>query len=76
MDEVHRLPPEGQELLFYLIDKGKFRRLVETNKERHIQVTIIAATTENPDSTLLSTFRRRIPMVIKLSSLSVRLFSN
>ena len=27
MDEVHRLPPEGQEILFYLMDKGKFRRL-------------------------------------------------
>lgn len=22
LDEVHRLPPEGQEMLFYLIDKG------------------------------------------------------
>lgn len=72
LDEVHRLPAEGQELLFYIIDKGKFRRLGETDKERHVQVTIIAATTENPDSTLLATFRRRIPMIIELPTLSER----
>ncbi len=34
LDEVHRLPPEGQELLFYLIDKGRFRRLGETDNNR------------------------------------------
>ena len=27
LDEVHRLPPDGQEILFQLIDKGKYRRL-------------------------------------------------
>ncbi|MBB6217413.1 transcriptional regulator with AAA-type ATPase domain/transcriptional regulatory protein LevR [Anaerosolibacter carboniphilus] len=72
LDEVHRLPHEGQEILFYLIDKGKFRRLGETDKEREVQVTIIAATTENPDSMLLITFRRRIPMMIELPPLSMR----
>ncbi len=29
LDEVHRLPPEGQEMLFYLIDRERFRRLGE-----------------------------------------------
>lgn len=72
LDEVHRLPNKGQELLFNLIDHGKFRRLGETNTEREVQVTIIAATTENPDSMLLVTFRRRIPMVIELPLLNVR----
>ncbi|GET07374.1 hypothetical protein SY212_24040 [Ligilactobacillus agilis] len=24
LDEVHRLPPEGQEMLFYFIDNGVF----------------------------------------------------
>lgn len=72
LDEVHRLPSKGQELLFYLIDKGKFRRLGETESERKVQVTILAATTENPDSMLLSTFRRRIPMTIELPSLDKR----
>lgn len=72
LDEVHRLPPKGQELLFYLIDKGKFRRLGETEIERKVQVTILAATTENPDSILLNTFRRRIPMTIQLPPLDKR----
>lgn len=72
LDEVHRLPPEGQELLFYLIDRGKFRRLGETSAQRQVKITIIAATTENSDSMLLHTFRRRIPMVIELPNLSTR----
>lgn len=72
LDEIHRLPPEGQEQLFYLIDKGKFRRLGETNHERKANLTIIAATTENPELALLDTFRRRIPMVIELPPLCER----
>ena len=72
LDEIHRLPPEGQEILFYLIDKGKFRRLGETNIDREVKVMIIAATTEDIESSLLSTFRRRIPMLIELPSLQKR----
>ena len=34
LDEIHRLPAAGQELLFMLIDKGKFRRLGEVQGER------------------------------------------
>lgn len=69
LDEIHRLPPEGQEILFYLIDKGKYRRLGETTTERKVTVLIIGATTENPESNLLLTFRRRIPMLIELPKL-------
>lgn len=72
LDEVHRLPPEGQELLYYLIDKGKFRRLGETETLRSANVMIIAATTEDIESSLLLTFRRRIPMIIELPPLSIR----
>lgn len=72
LDEVHRLPPEGQEILFYIMDKGKFRRLGETGEARKVNLMIIAATTENPESTLLQTFRRRIPMIIELPPLSAR----
>lgn len=72
LDEVHRLPPEGQEILYYLIDKGKFRRLGETESTRKAEVMIIAATTEDVESNLLLTFRRRIPMVIELPPLSAR----
>ena len=72
LDEVHRLPSEGQEILFSLIDKGKYRRLGETDTNRKSGIMIIAATTETPDSALLLTFRRRIPMSIKIPPLNER----
>lgn len=72
LDEVHRLPPDGQEILFQLIDKGKYRKLGETNIIHEAKVMIIAATSEDIEKNLLATFRRRIPMVIELSSLSMR----
>ena len=34
LDEIHRLPPEGQEMLFLLMDKGVYRRLGETVKRK------------------------------------------
>lgn len=72
LDEVHRLPGEGQEMLFTFIDKGCFRRLGETEAERTARVLLIAATTENPGCNLLKTFTRRIPMVIELPPLRER----
>ena len=72
LDEVHRLPKEGQEILFYMLDKGKYRRLGETENSRTANVMIIAATTEDPKSALLLTFRRRIPMIIELPSINNR----
>lgn len=75
LDEIHRLPPEGQEMLFLYIDKKKFRRLGETSSERTAQVLIIAATTENPNSMLLTTFLRRIPSSIRIPSLKERTLS-
>lgn len=72
LDEVHRLPPEGQEIFFTFMDKGIYRRLGETEQERRATVLIICATTENPESTLLRTFIRRIPMVIKIPALGER----
>lgn len=72
LDEVHRLPAEGQEILFYLMDKGKFRRLGEVENKRSSHPMIIAATTEDPESMLLLTFRRRIPMSIEIPSIKER----
>jgi len=34
LDEIHRLPPEGQEMMFLLMDKGVFRRLGESENFR------------------------------------------
>ncbi|CUH94554.1 hypothetical protein P22_0620 [Propionispora sp. 2/2-37] len=72
LDEVHRLPPEGQEILFYLIDKGFFRRMGETESLREVSVMLVMATTEIQSAALLATFRRRVPMVIELPSLQER----
>lgn len=72
LDEVHRLSPQGQEMLFTFIDKGYFRPLGETNKLVYSEVQLIAATTEDPQSHLLKTFTRRIPMTVTLPSLNER----
>ncbi len=72
LDEVHRLPPQGQEMLFTFIDNGFFRKLGDTEVIIEADVKIIAATTESPGSYLLKTFQRRIPMVIELPPLSER----
>ena len=72
LDEIHRLPPEGQEMIFYFIDTGNYNKLGETERNRKSTVLIIGATTEDPASSLLKTFVRRIPIVISLPSLEER----
>lgn len=75
LDEIHRLPSEGQEILFSILDRGVYKRLGETESNRKSSLMIIGATTENPESALLATFRRRIPMVIELPPLKKRQLS-
>lgn len=72
LDEIHRLPPEGQEQLFYLIDKGQFSPMGDATIKKYVNVLIICATTEEKDSALLQTFSRRIPMTINIPSLRDR----
>lgn len=71
LDEIHRLPIEGQEMLFTYIDRGVFRPLGESDTYHHANVLIIGATTEKKD-TLLKTFIRRLPIIIDLPSLRER----
>ena len=59
-------------MFFTFMDKGVYRRLGETESERHGNVLIITATTENPNTNLLKTFTRRIPMVITIPALKDR----
>lgn len=70
LDEIHRLPPEGQEMLFTFIDKGIYRPL-GAGEEQTASVQILGATTETSAS-FLATFNRRIPMQIDLPSLDER----
>ncbi len=71
LDEVQRLPPEGQEMLFYLMDHDRFRRLGDV-QERRSSLLLLAATTEDPYTALLPAFRRRFPMLITLPGLEER----
>ncbi|EGP4758069.1 sigma-54-dependent transcriptional regulator [Enterococcus faecium] len=71
LDEIHRLPPEGQEMLFTFIDKGIYRPLGESAQVHEASVQIIGATTESSES-FLTTFNRRIPMAITLPNLASR----
>lgn len=68
LDEIHRLPPEGQEMIFYFMDHGSYNRLGETGKNHQADVRIVGATTEDPHSSLLDTFVRRIPINIQMPS--------
>jgi len=72
LDEIHRLTPEGQEKLFLFLDKGIFRRMGESKGWRQARVRFVFATTEKPQDFLISTFLRRIPIVINLPSLKER----
>lgn len=72
LDEIHRLPPEGQEMIFYFMDHGSYSRLGETGKHHFADVRIVGATTEDPNSALLDTFLRRIPINIQMPSFEKR----
>ena len=74
LDEIHRLPEAGQELLFSLLDRGCYRP-IGASEDKHVSVTLIAATTERPESVLLRTFLRRIPLTISLPNLCERPYS-
>ncbi|WP_422448820.1 sigma 54-interacting transcriptional regulator [Thermoanaerobacterium sp. DL9XJH110] len=73
LDEIHRLPPEGQEMLFMLIDKGVYTPLGDGNAKKS-DILIIGATTESEGGALLSTFTRRIPITITIPPLKERPF--
>ncbi|EOH97568.1 sigma 54-interacting transcriptional regulator [Enterococcus pallens] len=66
LDEVHNLSQENQEKLFLLIDQKQFRRLGEEEQWQAADIRLILATTEETSSSLLATFRRRIPLEVTL----------
>ncbi|MEA9390009.1 sigma 54-interacting transcriptional regulator [Acerihabitans sp. TG2] len=72
LDEIHRLPPEGQEMVFYFMDTGNYCRLGETERKQTARVLLAGATTEDPESSLLKTFVRRIPIIIHIPTFGER----
>ena len=65
LDEIHRLPNTGQEMLFTVMDKGVFIPLGGIY-EKSVHLMIIGATTESVDNAVLDTFKRRMPIVLKI----------
>lgn len=72
LDEIHRLPPAGQEMLFHLIDQGIYRRLGESDVERKTEFLLIGATTESPEQVLLPTLFRRFSVKLTIPPLRER----
>ncbi|BCG58614.1 sigma-54-dependent transcriptional regulator [Paenibacillus sp. URB8-2] len=72
LDEIHRLPPEGQEMIFYFMDTHTYNKLGESERNRSANVLLVAATTEDPGSSMLKTFIRRIPITINIPPLQER----
>ena len=66
LDEVHNLSVENQEKLFLFIDSQKYRMLGDSKNWQTAKVRLLFATTEDIHSTLLATFRRRIPFEIRI----------
>ena len=56
--------------MMFLMDKGIYRR--PENRRTREKLVIIAATTEEPETAMLYTFLRRIPVVIRLPGLQER----
>lgn len=71
LDEVHRLPPEGQEKLFRYMDKGIVSKVGDNAHEYKLNVRLIFATTEEKQL-MLDTFLRRIPIDITLPAFEMR----
>ena len=72
LDEVHCLRPECQEKLFLFMDNGNYRMLGDNEHQYHSTVLLVFATTEDPETVLLKTLLRRIPVRIEIPSLEDR----
>lgn len=72
LDEVHCLRPECQEKLFLFMDHGNYRMLGDNEHQYHSNVLLVFATTEDPETALLKTLLRRIPVRIDIPSLQDR----
>lgn len=75
LDEVHNLSAENQEKLFLLIDEKKYRPMGSNAEWQSANVRLIMATTEDPESSLLVTLKRRIPFEVFLPDFTHRSFS-
>lgn len=72
LDEVHRLNAEGQEKLFTYLDQGIIYPMGATNQPVKVKTRLFFATTEDLESSFLTTFMRRIPIQVTLPPINAR----
>ncbi|MHC5375132.1 sigma 54-interacting transcriptional regulator [Enterococcus sp. LJL120] len=72
LDEIHCLTPSCQEKLFQFMDTKKYHRLGDNEKWHTAEVRFLFATTEYPSDNFLTTFLRRIPVILTVPSLAER----
>ncbi len=72
LDEVHALNRSCQEKLFQFMDQGNYHRVGDNETWLHADVRLLFATTEYPSTKFLTTFLRRIPVILRVPSLSER----
>lgn len=72
LDEVHRLNAEGQEKLFTYLDQGIIYPMGATDHPIKVKTRLFFATTEDLESSFLTTFMRRIPIQVTLPPISAR----
>lgn len=72
LDEVHRLNAEGQEKLFTYLDQGIIYPMGATNQPIKVKTRLFFATTEDLESSFLTTFMRRIPIQVTLPPINAR----
>lgn len=68
LDEVHALSKSCQEKLFQFIDDGKYHKLGDNETWFYADVRLLFATTEYPSKNFLTTFLRRIPVILQVPS--------
>lgn len=72
LDEVHCLKADCQEKLFFFMDKGMYHKVGDNEKWYTSNIRMIFATTEDPQTVLLKTLRRRIPITVTVPALKDR----
>lgn len=72
LDEVHCLSKECQEKLFLFMDKGIYHMVGDNDQWYEAHEHLVFATTENPQTALLKTLYRRIPIVTHIPALRER----
>ena len=72
LNNIQRLPPRAMDLLAAFLEKNIYSRLGEPAILRQADVMVICATTEPPGSQLIERLCERIPVVIRLPSISER----